>query len=70
MPVADWVKKMVEDNFPCHLEIGKTVQHRDGRNVLIIAGQFWGTHGISNFWHWREVLPNGTLGPKECGYGW
>ena len=70
MPVSRFIKKMVEDATPSSMKIGKTVKHPDGRTVKIISGQHWGAYGWSNFWEWREVLPDGKLGPKECGYGW
>ena len=70
MPVADWVKQMTEEGFgKSTLKVGKTVKHSDGRTVKIVDGQYWGEYGISNFWRWREVKDDGTLGPKECGYG-
>jgi hypothetical protein len=51
--------------------IGDRVKHPSGRTVEITGGQYWGTHGLSNFWDWREVLPDGSLSTKkECGYGW
>jgi hypothetical protein len=55
---------------PPPFAIGDCVHRPDGRLVKIIGGQWWGTHGLSNFWDWREVLPNGELGEPECGYGW
>lgn len=52
-------------------KIGDTVSHPDGRTVRITNGQYWGTHGLSNFWYWREVLPGGALSETlEHGYGW
>lgn len=53
-----------------HLEVGNIVKHYDGRQVKIISGQYFGEYGISNFWQWQEVLPDGTLGKIESGYGW
>ena len=39
-------------------------------DVLITGGQYLASNGrLSNFWSWRRVLEDGTLG-KECsGYG-
>lgn len=67
-----WVKSLVEDVFgPSQTQIGKTVAHPDGRLVKIMSGKYWGTHGLSNFWSWREVLPDGSLSEtEEKGYGW
>ncbi|MDK1490504.1 hypothetical protein QN219_10580 [Sinorhizobium sp. 7-81] len=69
--VEQWVKDMTEEVLgKSSMEVGKTVRHPDGRNVLIVSGQYWGTHGLSNFWHWKEVREDGTYGPEESGYGW
>lgn len=70
MAVAAWVKEMVEGVLgKSQLRVGKSVKHQDGRTVKIVAGQYWGTDGVSNFWSWREVKSDGTLGPIEEGYG-
>ncbi len=54
------------------MAIGKVVRHPDGRKVKIESGYFLDPiyHRVSNHWTWREVRPDGTLGPKESGYGW
>lgn len=65
-----WVKELVEKEWECKLHVGLECEHPSGRKVRITSGQFWGEHGVSNFWYWREVLPDGTLGPQEHGYGW
>ena len=66
-----WVKEIVESSIDGHpLRIGEIVKHPDGRTVKITGGQFYGKHGVSNFWYWHEVLEDGTLGPEEHGYGW
>ncbi len=72
MAVAQWVKGITEEVCgKSKLTVGKKLKHPDGRTVKITSGQHWGEHGLSNFWYWREVLPNGTLSKKEeCGYGW
>jgi hypothetical protein len=64
MPVASWVKDIVG---PSPIKIGQTVM-RDGRMVKIIAGRYWGEHGISNWWEWREIRADGSLGAIERGY--
>lgn len=66
------VKEMVEELAgPCaQWQIGMDVRHPSGRTVRLTGGQYWGRHGVSNFWYWREVLPDGSLGPEEHGYGW
>lgn len=71
MAVADWVKNMTEEVLGgAPFKIGDTVKHPSGRTVRITGGSYWGTHGLSNFWNWREVLPGDTLGAEEGGYGW
>ena len=69
--IQPWVKDLVESVIGrSKMRAGKTLRHPDGRLVKIIDGQYWGTYGLSNFWTWREVKPNGKLGRKESGYGW
>lgn len=69
--VVPWVKDLVEEEFKCTMAVGKILRHPDGRLVKITDGRFWGEHGVSNFWHWREVSPDGSfIGPEEHGYGW
>ena len=55
---------------PAPFTVGDKVRHPDGRSVQIVGGQWWGEHGLSNFWYWRPVLEDGTLGETESGYGW
>jgi len=64
-----WVRELTEEVLGGPpVAIG---QYRiiDGQPVKITAGQYWGTYGLSNFWHWRSVLPNGALGTEHHGYG-
>jgi len=71
MPVAQFVKDIVEELNPPPFKVGDIVKHPDGRKVKIVDGQYWGTHGLSNFWYWRAVKRNGKLAKKlEHGYGW
>lgn len=66
-----WVTELVEKVLgKTDLSVGAVVKHPSGRTVKIVSGQYWGAFGVSNFWRWREVLPDGTLGPEESGYGW
>lgn len=37
--------------------------------VYILGGQYEVDGRISNFWSWRVVLKDGTLGEEQCGYG-
>lgn len=69
--VADWVRALTEEVMGASpFAVGDTVTHPDGRTVRIVGGQYWGTYGLSNHWYWQEVLSDGSLGPKENGYGW
>lgn len=70
--VEDWIIELVEEVLgPSPFAVGDTVRHPTGRMVKIVSGQYWGTHGLSNHWHWREVLSDGTLSEtEEHGYGW
>lgn len=52
------------------MKVGKTLKHPDGRTVKITSGQYLSNGRVSNFWHWREIREDGTLGPDENGYGW
>lgn len=52
------------------MKVGATIKHPDGRTVKIASGQFLSGGRVSNFWYWNEVMPDGTLGKEECGYGW
>ena len=70
--VEKWVRDLVEETGGgAPFSVGDRVLTLDGRTVEITSGQYWGTYGLSNFWHWREVLPDGSLSTRdECGYGW
>lgn len=72
MSVRQWVKDMTEDVMGGPpFKVGDRVKHPSGRTVEIVSGQYWGEHGLSNHWSWREVLPEGGLAEKvESGYGW
>ena len=69
--VEDWVKEIVDEVLgPSKMAVGQTLKHPDGRMVYILSGKYWGEHGLSNFWNWQEVKADGSLGPRESGYGW
>lgn len=68
--VKAWVTDLTESVLGgAPFAIGDVVTHPDGRTVKITGGQYWGEHGLSNFWYWRE-LKEGCLGAEEHGYGW
>jgi hypothetical protein len=63
-----WIQDLVEDFFPPSiLRVGERFRHK-GRVVEVTGGQYWGLWGVSNHWHWRPVLEDGSLGPEEDGY--
>ena len=68
--VADWVRALVDEVVPSHMEVGAELQHPDGRMVRVVSGCRWSDGGLSNWWVWREVRADGTLGDEESGYGW
>lgn len=70
MTVKQWVKDMVDATMPSQMEVGKRLRHPDGRMVEVVDGVRWGEFGLSNFWEWREIREDGSLGKIERGYGW
>lgn len=65
--------KLTYKHYGPPLEVGMVTKHPDGRTVKILSGHFLDpVYGrLSNFWNWREVLPDGTLSETlESGYGW
>jgi hypothetical protein len=53
-----------------NIEIGKETQHPDGYKVMITGGCYLDpTYGrVSNYWTWRRINEDGTLGVEEHGY--
>ncbi len=41
----------------------------DFYKIEIVEGQYWGSHGLSNFWYWYRLNNDGSRGNKEHGYG-
>ena len=37
--------------------------------VYITGGEYYSGGRLSNFWDWRFVNRDGTLGNEDCGYG-
>lgn len=71
MAVAAWVREMSERVIGGPpFAVGDVVRHPSGRKVKIVGGRYWGEHGLSNFWEWRESRRGGRLGRLESGYGW
>lgn len=59
-------------------KIGSIVRHNGWRfednpqypcDVYITNGQYLSNGRVSNFWYWRPILNESTLGKEECGYG-
>lgn len=85
MAVQQWVKNFMKEfdtetnkiNEPNKGQIvlfkpfhnNKDYQTGEVYKVEIINGQYWGTHGISNFWYWYRLDENGNRVREEHGYG-
>jgi hypothetical protein len=41
----------------------------DFYKVKIKKGQYWGSHGLSNFWYWERIDENNIAISEENGYG-
>lgn len=66
--VEKWVRDLVAEVIPPSiLVVGRRFRHK-GRVVEIIGGTYWADYGISNYWYWRAVQADGSLGPVERGY--
>lgn len=53
--VKQWVRELVDGVIPPHnMKIGDIVDI-NGRKAEITSGQYWGTYGLSNHWHWRYL---------------
>ena len=64
--VEPWVIEMTESVIGgAPVEIGRRYWHPEDGLIEITSGQYWGTHGLSNFWHWRVV----ETGEMKHGYG-
>jgi hypothetical protein len=48
-------------------------KNKDVYPVYILKGEYenddYGIKRLSNFWEWRKVNEDCSLGEKECGYG-
>jgi hypothetical protein len=64
--VAPAIRQMTEDVLGgAPVEIGKRYWHPEDGLIEITSGQYWGTHGLSNFWYWTVV----ETGEEKNGYG-
>jgi len=47
--VEQWVKDIVEEvGGPSRMEVGKVLEHPDGRTVRIVGGRYWSESRLSN----------------------
>lgn len=64
--VEQWVKDLTEGVVGgAPVQIGKRYLHPEDGVIEVTSGQYWGTHGLSNFWHWTVV----ATGETKHGYG-
>jgi hypothetical protein len=52
------------------LYVGMVTKTGTGRLIYIYDGQFMSNGKLSNFWYWKYINDDGTLGRKGSGYGW
>jgi hypothetical protein len=66
-----WVTNLVEDVIGgSPLQVGKKYMHPEHGLIIVTDGQYWGTHGLSNFWYWNEIDPEtGRHVKGHHGYG-
>jgi hypothetical protein len=63
--VEPWIREIVEEVIGgAPVEVGKRYNHPDEGIIEILSGQYWGTHGLSNFWSWRVI----QTGEVKHGY--
>ena len=63
--VPDWARELTEEVLgTAPVQIGRRYMHPTDGEIEILAGQYWGTHGLSNFWTWRVI----ATGEKRNGY--
>ena len=49
--------------------IGKVYEDEHGLPVYIVSGSYYGSYNrISNFWKWKPVNKDGSLGETISGY--
>ena len=49
------------------MQVGE-VRMIKGKLSLLTSGSYQGQFGISNFWTWRTIRKDGTLGRESSGY--
>lgn len=70
--IAREINEGLRGHFCPHMRIGATIDHPNGYKVLVTDGRYLdATYGhVTNWWTWRRVNDDGTLGTEESGYGW
>lgn len=63
-------QNLAEEYLGNSLEIGKYFLYK-GKPIKVLSGQFLDPmyKRLSNYWTWRRVLSNGSLGIMGSGYG-
>ena len=65
MPVEPWARRLTEEVLGGPpVRIGGRYKHPEHGVITITSGQYWGTHGLSNFWYWTD-----EKGREHHGYG-
>lgn len=63
--IEPWVQNIIGDYWAPSLRVGETYVHPEDGVIKIVSGEFWGNHGVSNFWYWDVV----ATGERKHGYG-
>ena len=64
--VEPWVVQLTESVLGgAPVTVGKRYWHPTDGLIEITSGQYWGRHGISNFWYWKVI----STGEIRSGYG-
>jgi hypothetical protein len=59
--VEQWVKDLTEDVLGgSPVEVGQEYRHPEDGPIRIVSGQYWGAHGLSNFWYWKVLATGET----------
>lgn len=52
-----------------HPYVGGVFLHTRHGPIYITEGAWTVDGRLSNFWYWRRIRPDGSLGRAACGYG-
>ncbi len=72
MTTARDINEGLRDYFCPTMRVGVVIEHPDGYPVEVIGGRYLDeVYGrVTNWWTWRRVNTDGTLGDEVSGYGW